>query len=207
VPYIIRPPRRRKLATLVATVAVSLCAVPSLAQASTTTACPSEEAATQMLALFGDSNYYTLLPGSTFASGAPGWSLRGAAVSSERGAAALPPSSHALHIEPGGEAVSPVVCVSSEYPSFRLFAHELSRGTYGTLDVLLRWTDAWGYPHEMTSARVLSESSWSLTSVLQLGSLLPLWQPDATLKVRVVFKAEGWASYAIAGVFIDPYRK
>lgn len=204
-PYIIRPPRKRTLVAAVTTAILSLGALPGLAQASP--ACPAEEAAQPLLAGFGDNAEYTILPGSRFNGALPGWTLRNASVVTEPTVSQFTGSNHSLLIGAGGEVASPAFCVSSEYPSFRFFSRRVSDGWSG-LSVSLRFRNDWGWTQEVNSATLDLGRSWSLTPVLGLASVLPLWQPDATLKVQLVFRVTGYGgSFGIDGVFIDPYRK
>ena len=205
-PYIIRPPRKRTLVAAVTTALLSFGAMPALAQANP--ACPSEEAAKPLLSSYGDSHEYTILPGSRFDSGTAGWTLQGASVVSEGKTNPVTGSQHSLVLSAGGEVVSPAFCVSSEYPSFRFFTRHLSGYGGGGLSVNLRFRDNYGWTHEVNSASVNPSSGWELTQVLGLASVLPLWQPEATLKVQLVIHAGGYSgSWAIDDVFIDPYRK
>ena len=69
-PYIIRPREARRIAAALLGSVLLVGAAPAVASA----ACPSSPT-TQALAQFGDSAAYSLLSGSSFESGAPGWSL------------------------------------------------------------------------------------------------------------------------------------
>jgi hypothetical protein len=110
-------------------------------------------------------------------------------------------------IQPNGVVVSPAFCVSSEYPSFRFFAHQVSSGGWASaLNVSLRWTDNYGWRHDTSVASLRPDSEWALSPVLKLASALPLWMPGSTLSVRLVFQPYGGA-WAIDDVFIDPYRR
>jgi hypothetical protein len=204
VPYIIRPPRKRTLVAAVTTAVVSLGVLPALAQASP--ACPAEATASPLLSSFGDNNEYTVLPGSRFDGATPGWTFQNASLVNEV-VSTVTGGTHSLVIGPGGEAVSPAFCVSSEYPSFRFFVRRPT-GYGGELSVELRYTNQYGQTDEVTSARLQPEHSWGLTPVLGLGTMLPLWQAGSTLKVQLVFQSESWWSgFAIDQVFIDPYRR
>jgi hypothetical protein len=206
-PYIIRPPRKRTLVAAVTTALLSFGAMPALAQASTP--CPAEETAKPLLASYGDSHEYTILPGSRFDSGTAGWTLQGASVASEGKTNPVTGSLHSLVLGAGGEVVSPAFCVSSEYPSFRFFTRRVSGFGGGSgLSVNLRFKNDDGWAREVNSGSLNTGSNWELTPVLGLASVLPLWQPEATLKVQLVIRAGGYyGSWAIDDVFIDPYRK
>jgi hypothetical protein len=118
------------------------------------------------------------------------------------------PSGHALRINPFGYAVSPSFCVSSEYPSFRFAAKQISRGGFwGSLDVRLRWVDAMHWPHEADVTDLTGQGGWALSPILKLAAQLPLWMPGSTLNVSLVFESNDSAVWAIDDVYIDPYRR
>src|SRR5271166_312027 len=98
----------RKIVAAVFTTALLTGVLPAAASA----ACPSSPASS-VFAQFNDNASYVLVQGGNFESAAAGWSLTKAAVAEETGS----PSGdrHALVIQPGGVAVSPAFCVSSEY--------------------------------------------------------------------------------------------
>jgi hypothetical protein len=201
-PYTIRPPRKRSFAVGLTAVLLCLGAVPAMASASCAT-----QSSSQIFSKFGDSAKYSLAPGGSFESGAPGWTLSHASVVGGNESYSVAGGSRSLTIEPQGSAVSPTICVSTEYPSFRLFARRAS-GSWGVLNVIVRWTDASGVSHETTSGSLQPGTSWTLSPVLQLGSMLPLWQPGSSLNVRLVLKPEPYGgAMAVDDVYIDPYRK
>jgi len=202
-PYVIGPRRVRKLATALFSAALLFAVVPVAADA----ACPSS-AASNVFAEYNDNASYALVQGGNFESGAPGWSLSRAAVIEEQAA----PSGGALVIQPGGTAVSPAFCVSSEYPTFRFLDHRI--GGSGTLNVSLRWTDAFGFSHNTSVASIQSAASWSISPVLKLATDLPLWMPGSTLSVKLVFESaqsslfqRNTAEWAIDGVYVDPHSR
>lgn len=199
-PYIIRPKGIRRMAATLFGVVLVVFAIPAAADA----ACPSNPSST-LLAGFGDNAAYSLLAGSSFESGASGWSLTNAEVVNEEGATG---GSTALAIAPNGHAVSPVFCVSSEYPSFRFFAHETSSGSPGSsLRVSLQWTDLWGFHHTTQVGSLQTGEEWALSPVLGLAKALPLWMPGFTLQVHIAFQPSGSASWAVDNVYIDPYSR
>lgn len=204
-PYIIRPKGvRRFTATLFGTV-VLIGALPAAALA----ACPSSPSSA-LLAQFGDTAAYSLLSGSSFESGAPGWSLTNAEVLSGSGANGGPGS---LAIQPGGVAVSPAFCVSAEYPSFRFFARELSGG--GVLNVRLRWMNGHGFArNDIPVGSLQGGESWALSPALELARKLPLLMPGSTATVELVFESSRamfepgqGGTWAIDDVYIDPYSR
>jgi hypothetical protein len=197
-PYIIRPKRARKLVAALFGTAMLVAAVPAAASA----ACPSSPT-TEALSQYGDNAAYTLLSGSSFENGAPGWSLNNAQVESGEGANG---GQGYLTIEPNGSAVSPVFCVSSEYPSFRFFAHKLNGPWWSWLSVTLRWNEN-GYTHEAFVSPIKHGGSWDLTPSLNLASILPLGAPESTVNAQLVFQPRWGSSWAIDSVYIDPYSR
>jgi hypothetical protein len=197
--------RRSRSATLLAGLtagAIFIGVVPAVALAG----CPTSPVS-QPFARFGDSASYTPLQGGSFESGTPGWSLTNASVAKENESYNVAAGSHSLAIAANGVAVSPAFCVSTEQPSFRLFAHRTG-GSWGVLNVIVRWTDQSGTTHETTSAALQSGTSWTVSPVLALGTMLPLWQSGQTLSVKLVFKPEPYGGpFAIDDVYIDPYKR
>jgi hypothetical protein len=178
--------------------ALLVVAVPAVASA----ACPSTHSE-RLLEKLGDNAEYFLLTGSSFESGASDWSLSGAEIVS----GGANGGSQSLVLQSGGIVLSPTFCVSSEYPSFRLFARQISGGGwFSGLKVNLRWTDDWGFPHETNIASLKPGNSWELSPVLRLATALPLWMRGSTLNVRLVFQPYG-GTWAITDVLIDPYRR
>jgi hypothetical protein len=168
--------------------------------------CPSYPVS-QPFVQFGDTANYTLLQGGSFESGTPGWSLTNTSVVNQNESYKVEGGSHSLAIAANGVAVSPAFCVSTEQPYFRLFARRTG-GSWGVLNVIVRWTDQSGTTHETTSAALQSGTSWTVSPVLQLGSMLPLWESGQTLSVKLVFKPEPYGGpFAIDDVYIDPYKR
>lgn len=198
-PYIIRPKGPRRFVTALFGTMLLIGAAPAAASA----ACPSNPASA-LLAQFGDNAAYSLLSGSSFEAGAPGWTLTNAEVLDGEGANG---DASSLAIAANGVAVSPQFCVSSEYPSFRFFARQVSGSQFAPLDVSLRWRDLFGNRHETAVASLRAGSEWTLSPVLRLAGALPLWMLGSTLKVQVVFQSSGGSSWAIDDVYIDPYSR
>jgi hypothetical protein len=197
-PYIIRP-RIRTLAVGLFAGALLTGAAPAVAAA----ACPAVPAS-QVFGPLGDSAFYALVPGGTFESGAPGWSLSQGEVISEN--VTLTHRQRALVIKPHGRVVSPPFCVTNEDPTFR-FLYRTVRGG-GKMNVGVSWTDGSGSSHETVVATLPSNPSWTASPVLPLASVLPLANVSTLEGVRLVFTAtHPGLSFAIADVYIDPYRR
>jgi hypothetical protein len=162
-------------------VAAALCA-PATAHAATAATPPpvapldacTQQALSQPLLPFKDSNYYTLAPDGGFATGASGWQLAGGAsvvATTQRDGT----PGGVLDLPAGSQATSPPVCITADYPSSRLFVRSLS-GTQGVyFDVQYLRNGVWTAPKENSQYRG-ANASWVLSPPL-------LIQPD---------KASGW---------------
>ncbi len=198
-PHIICPRQLRKVVAALFGTVLLIGAVPAIAGA----ACPSSPTSYPFKQL-GDDAAYSLLAGGSFESGAPGWSLSNARVVSGSDPTG---GSHSLAIEPTGAAVSPTFCVGVANPSFRFYARQTS-GSWGVLNVILRWTEASGTTHDTTVAALQTGTSWTVSPILQLATTLPLWEAKSTLSVKLVFKPEQYGgAWAIDHVYIDPHSR
>lgn len=200
-PYIIRPRRPRSIVLAVLGALFLVGAAPAMASAAS---CPSQHSS-QLLSGLGDNASYYELKGSSFESGPGGWQLNNAEVVEEAPESLETESS--LLIRPGGSAISPSFCVSSEDPSFRFFARRSGQGWFGRLQVTLRVTTAWGLTLYVPVHLWLDNNNenWALSPVLGLASELPLLG-DGTVSVSLIFKSTG-SSWAIDDVLIDPYSR
>ena len=118
------------------------------------------------------------------------------------------PLSHSLQVSGGGSAVSPAFCISSEYPTFRFFAHQLGDASTSPLNVSLRWVDVLGVGVDTGAGSLhFGYGQWSPSPVMRLGSSVPLWMPGSTLAVRLVFRAAPGGSWAVDDTYLDPYRR
>jgi hypothetical protein len=164
----------------------------------------------------GDNASYALVPGSAFEGGAPGWLLNeaevaedttGADPSNEAGQAEDQKHSHYLQVKSHGEAVSPAFCVSSEYPTYRLYYKKDKGGANAELHIALRWTDGSGR-HEVAGDSLQGEKHvWTLSPVLDLASRLPVATPGSSVSAQLVFTGSGKSSWAIGEVYVDPYSR
>jgi len=206
VPYITRPRQLvRRAAILSSTVFAVATAAPALAVAA---GCPTLPT-TKPFASFGDTAAYELLSGGAFESGTTGWSLNGSVVANGNESYKVHGSADAksLTIKATGTAISPSFCVDITRPTFRFFLRRTS-GTWGVMNVAVRWTDANGGSHDTTVGSLNGGGSWSPSPVLALASSLPLWQAGSTINARIVFNPEDYGgAWAIDDVYVDPYSR
>jgi hypothetical protein len=207
-PYVFRRrslPKSR-LAGLIGAALLATAAVPAVAGA----ACPTT-ATTQAFSRFGDTSAYSLVSNGHFEAGTTGWSLTKAAVATGNESYKVRSASDAksLAIQPTGVAVSPPICVGVEHPNFRFFGRRTS-GTWGVLNVKIRWTGSDGRTNETVVGSLSGDpyKSWLATPKLPLATTLPLWQSGQSLSVRLVFDPEDFGgAWTIDDVYVDPYRR
>jgi hypothetical protein len=219
VPYIIRPRQMQRMVAGAFAAVMLIVLAPAAAHAA---ACP-KSATSHPFSAVGDNANYALVPGSAFEGSAPGWSLNGAEVAEESGegenqngqysedpqasGSADPSHVHSLHVKSHGQAVSPAFCVSSEYPTYRLYYKKQKGGPNATLNIALRYTDSSGQ-HEVPGDALEGEHHvWTLSPVLDLASKLPVATPGSSVTVRFVFTGSGKSAWAIDEVYIDPYSR
>ena len=204
-PYVLRPRGLRTgLTALLSAVAVFV--VPAAAQA----ACPSTPT-TKPFKVFNDLNDYSLVSNGGFELGAGGWSLAGARVASgnESWSVRAAGDSKSLAIDATGTAVSPTVCIDLKRPTYRFFARRTS-GSWGVLNLRVRWQDSSGHTNETTIAALDSNfgTAWAPSPTLNIASLLGIWNNDQYYSVQLVFDPENYGgSWAIDDVYVDPYGR
>jgi hypothetical protein len=201
-PYVLRPRGLRATIGSLLT-AAALLAVPAAANA----ACASTATSTPFKS-FGDTANYSLVANGAFESGTSGWSLTGASVTGDNETFRVhgPADAKSLAVQPTGVAVSPAFCVDITRPTFRFFARRTS-GTWGTLNVRLRWRTSTGAVNETTVGALGGTSTaWQVSPVLNLAATLPLWNSGQNATVQLVFDPEDYGgAWAIDDVYIDPY--
>jgi hypothetical protein len=164
----------------------------------------------QPFAAFGDNSDYWLAPGGSFEASGPAWRLSNAAVvnDNERFFVNAATDTHALAIQPGGQAVSPAFCADASNPTLRLFARK--SGGQGTLKVELLYTTAEGRYSERIAGFSTQTAvvGWTPTPALRLATAMPsgqLAKGDITVQLRFTAGAEPGA-WVIDDVYVDPYK-
>jgi hypothetical protein len=205
VPYVARPKHPRgRLVAAVATALAALFGVPAAAQA----ACPAAAVSTPFKA-FGDNANYSLVSNGAFESGTAGWSLSGASVVSgnESFKVRAATDARSLAIAATGRVVSPAFCVSTDHPTFRFFAKRTS-GTWGVLNVSLRWRLDGGATNETVVGTVSTGGAWTPTQAFNLSQVLGLWNANQVGSAQIVFDPEDYGgSWTIDDVYVDPYTR
>lgn len=155
---------------------------------------------TQPFQLFGDSNYYTLVPGSQFNASEEGWELSGGARITEanrpyglRGGV--------LELPSGARAVSPPMCVTLLYPTARMWARRVE-GTGGVVRVGVSYA---GVRPEMVEAVRGSRTAWTLSEPFEVRPQLG-GEGEETREVRFILTARGDnnPTYDVYSLYVDP---
>jgi hypothetical protein len=185
-------------------IVASLAAVPALGTSATgpptpTASCPAPTLSQPFLNL-GDSHYYTLAPGGAFANpSGGGWTLSGGAkivqTTQPDGT-----TGYALDLPSKATAVSPVMCVTSAYPTARLWVRNVVGAEGVFLNVSYANGGTWTTPQN-TGQFHGQHNAWTLSNRLNIHpDQVAGWQ-----QVRFTFIAGGTTSdFQIKNFWVDP---
>jgi hypothetical protein len=186
---------------VVAVAAVAALATPTRANALLGLGNPCGSQLSHPFAQFGDNHSYTLVPGGSFESGTPSWSLNGGArvVAGNEPFAASGASS--LYLPAGSYATSPFMCVGTLSPTFRLYGFSSSASTALTVQILAR--NALGLLTVLGVGIVYpGQTSWAPTnSALFLQSLGALLTNTTQVAFRIAPVSGSWT---IDDTYVDP---
>jgi hypothetical protein len=194
--HMIRAPRVRTLLGAVLA-AAAIAAVPVAPAAAATCSAP---VLSQPFLAFGDRNFYALAPGGTFddPSGA-GWTLSAGAgiVSTTQADGTV---GGVLDLPSRASAVSPVMCITSDFPKARMWVRNVngSEGVFFFVSYLVKGT--WTTPKN-TGQFHGDHSAWTLTGGMNVQpSSAPGWQ-----QVRFTFVGGGSSSrFQVNDFWVDP---
>lgn len=210
--------RARKLGLIALGACVLVAALPGTGSAgrskrvtSTTTASCTTSALEQPFARFGDYRSYALAPGGAFEGlTGDGWTLaNGAKVMSgnEPWQLRSASDSHSLSLPPGAVATSPAMCVTLDFPIFRMPVRSLD--PYGQTDLVIEVRYPSGADTSWKGVRTESgklEDGWRVTSDIDL-------KPDTYgstnewRQVHLRFTAKGTPGdpgWRVDDVYVDP---
>jgi hypothetical protein len=155
----------------------------------------------------GDKSNYVLVPGGSFESGAPGWTLgRGAAVVSGNEPWKVHSSSdnHSLYIPAGSNATTPPMCFAPGDWHMRFFAASSSK-SLSSLQVRVRVKSLLGVLSLLDGGTIRNGSTWqpSARLALTLTNITGLLTTDA---LSFQFVPSDGASWRIDDVYLDPWK-
>ena len=198
-PYIIRPKgtTRRLCGALVGVLAALT--IPAAASAC------SIGATSQPFANYGDLASYVLVEGGSFEGNTSGWALQNARIVNSNWGYEGSYGSRGLEIAPGGSAVSPAVCVSTQEPTFRFFMREAGAGDSQLL-VTVRW-ESERRAHEIVSTISSASYAWGPSPVMGLANVMSSLTAGQSVNAHLVFSVDGAGSWEVDDVYIDPYTR
>jgi hypothetical protein len=179
----------KRLSRGLAAAALTLAACAPAAQAAPAgDTCPARPFS-PVFAAWGDNALYALAPAGDFETGAAGWTFTGSAAV-EAGSSGFAPGTRSLSIPAGASALSPMICVEKNYPSWRFAAK--SGGGKLAVEVL--------YPKKTKDSGTVNPSGgWSLSPVLRFTT----GQFKGATQIQVRFTATG-QRVRLDDVYIDP---
>jgi hypothetical protein len=204
-PTAVRLTRKTLGAAAALLIALAVSASPALAGTSPETPlCPGQVFSQPFLAL-GDSNYYTLVPGSEFNNPPEGWEFKGGA---QVLSTILPngSSGYALDLPSGSVAVSAPVCVTMKYPSARVYVRTLEGKAATGVAVSYLETKSENKPRQVGELKA-TQGAWEASEPF---SVLPqlAGKGEEAHEVRFVFTAGGSSTNTLLwGLYVDPWMK
>jgi hypothetical protein len=199
-PYIVRPPHLRK-ALAVCGAVLLVGAVPAQAATTEKNACEAPVLSQPLLSA-GDANYYFMPAGESANNFAgTGWSLSGGA-SIQQVTLANGSSGAVLDLPSGAQAVSPVICVTNEYP-FARFAERQVNGTEG-VNFYVSYLTSQGWSNRYGGQVRGKGNGWTLSQqVAMQPSKTGGWQ-----LAEIILTGAGKSNdFQVYNLYIDPYRR
>lgn len=192
-------------------VAVATAAVLALGAPAASAACP-DRAFSTVFSAWSDSALYTLAPNGDFEAGAVGWTLKGNArlvADNPLAIDAQAGDTTSLELPPRSSATSPPICVSSGYPTTRMFGNTLvtTPDSGSTLQVEVLYTDATrGGQSVKKLGTTPDEPTWDATRKMSLAQGQLNIKPDSggNTYVQYRFTPTHGTTWRIDDFYIDP---
>ncbi len=164
----------------------------------------SERTTTNPFSAWGDDADYFLAPEGDFSS-SHRWTMNDHAAVDHDG------SDNALTLQDGGEALSPVLCVTANLPTIRFFARNDGGSAESRLEVSVIYEDADGKVKRLKVARLRSGDDWqpAIAVPIYINSLAA-FAGDGTAPVVIQFRATGVKSklgrWQVDDLYVDPFK-
>jgi len=164
-------------------------------------------APSQVFLPWGDLSTYSLAPQGDL-SDTTGWSLKNVSVSSEHDP--FTPGAGSLLLAKGdSEAVTPVMCVSVDHPSLRLFLADRGGNGKANLQVKVIYEGLDGNVHNLPVANLRVNDQWQPSVVIPIGvNVLAAASASGWTPVAFDFKVHGLQkdeTFTLDGVYVDPW--
>jgi len=157
---------------------------------------------------WGDPAGYSLIPQGSLRETSE-WNLKNVTLSNEQdpvtdGAGSL------LFSKGDSEAVTPVMCVSLDHPTLRLFLADRGGNGKAHLDVSVVYEGLDGKDHDLTLARLKVGPTWEPSLVIPIGvNVLSAASASGWTPVAFEFDVHGLQkgeTFSLGGVYVDPLR-
>ena len=161
----------------------------------------SEPVLSQPFLSYGDSNHYMEVPGQNANSfNGEGWTLSGGAKV-EAVSQAGGKSASVLNLPSGSKAVSPTVCVTSEYPVARMMVRNVVGAEGVSFNVSYAGTASWEHPKNTGQVHGTG-TEWTLSAPVNLQpEKLSGWQ-----QVKFTLIPGGTSSdFQVYDFYVDPF--
>jgi hypothetical protein len=161
----------------------------------------------QVFLPWGDPATYTLAPQGDL-SDTSLWSLKNVDRSSDHnpfvgGVGSL------LFAKGDSEAITPVMCMSVDNPSIRLFLADRGGNGKAILQVKVLYEGVDGHAHDLTVARLHVDDEWQPSVVIPMGvNLLAAVSAQGWTPVAFDFKVKGLQkgeTFSLDGLYVDPW--
>lgn len=159
-----------------------------------------------VFAPWGDPAGYSLIPSGSLADLSE-WTLKNVTLSGEHDP--FTPGAGSLQFAKGdSEALTPVMCVTLDHPTLRLFLADRGGNGKARLDVGVLYEDLDGKPHTLRVARLKVDDSWQPSVVIPIGvNVLSVASVNGWTPVAFDFKVHGLQkgeTFVLDGVYVDP---
>jgi hypothetical protein len=164
--------------------------------------CPGQTFAQPFEAL-KDSNYYTLVEGSQFNGPEEGWELQNGASVVE-GTRPEGSAGGVLDLPSGSYAVSPVVCVTLQYPTARAWVQNVEGGGGVTVGVYYAGAKSGPMGQPVGQLNAKKNAGWELSNPFNVKPQLA-GSEEGTREVRFIFANTTKSSdFHLSGLYVDP---
>ena len=181
--------------------------VPKTGPLSASSASCANQVPTQPFLPWNDAADYTPVPGGTFESSVPGWSLENLARLVTTGSKDPGGGTRSLSIPKGSKVTTPPVCITELHPTIRFFAQ--AKGSTSTrLLVEVLYEDLGGSVNTMPIAYLKPSTTWQPTIIVPIHvNLRAAVAQSKTAAVAFRLTAEdGEGTWLVDGLYVDPYK-
>ena len=147
-----------------------------------------------------DTNWYTLVPGQSFDNfEAEGWELsNGAQLVTTTLADGS--TGQVLDLPSGSQAVSPTICVTSEYPTARTFVRNVTDSDGAQFNVSYEGTKTWSSPRSTGKLKGAKNGGWAVSDSV---SLQP-YKTEGWQRLRIILVGGKAGETQLYNLYVDP---